>query len=217
MTDRKKILEANTPKTVWQTVSCKVPIDTKAEFMKLAGSRGYTINQLIALIVNQAVEHGIDLSQVAEKADQADQVPGLQSDLAKVKKDLTAAKKQITTLSSQIAKAEKGTTDAKGTAAAKSKEITALKKQIATLEKLLAKDQKSADANKAALSDAKQKITTLQADAKKWQENAQAWQHYGNKAKAVLSEIRAADKLSSWKESTELNKELRTKVDALIK
>jgi len=188
MTDSKNILEANKPKAVWQTVSCKVPIEIKAEFMKLAGGRGYTINQLIALIVNQAVEHGIDLSKVAEKAEQADLVPGLQSQLTKTKKDVTIITKQLSSLQ-HTAKA------ATNASAAKLRENTSLKIQVASLEKQLAKSEAkatkagtTADANKATLIDAKQKIAALQTGSKKWQQNAKEWEDWAQELEAAGKE-----------------------------
>ena len=129
--------EKNKPPVIWTSVGGKVPMDMKAEFMKLAFNERYNVNQYIALLVKSVVEGRVSLDMRDQFDKTKETLKKVQDEVTVLNKNFTEAQKKISSLKSQNKAITQTKDDNQGTIQKNLKELAELKKQLSESKKAI--------------------------------------------------------------------------------
>lgn len=87
----------NTPKEISALVTCRVPVDLKADMIRFAGKRGYNVSQFMAFVIEKAMRQGDqqeidfanDYKKIEEQQEQIAQLQNKQDKLEQASKKLS--------------------------------------------------------------------------------------------------------------------------------
>ena len=129
--------EKNRPPVIWTSVGCRVPMDMKVEFMKLAFNERYNVNQYIALLVKSVVEGRVSLDMRDQFDKTKETLKKVQDEVTVLNKNFTEAQKEISSLKSQNKAITQTKDDNQGTIQKNLTELAKLKKQLSESKKAI--------------------------------------------------------------------------------